>query len=78
MAPDRRLVDEHQVEIARQMVWNSIDYLERQLGLNTLRPPTGKALIRRLAVLKHQLQQLEELLGALADPTHSEDRTAPP
>jgi hypothetical protein len=74
VAPDQRLVDDHQVELARQLCRDSIDYLERQLGASTLRPPGGKALIRRLASLKDRLEQLERVLEAIAQPTHSEDR----
>lgn len=76
MGPDRRLVDDHQVELARQLCRDSIDYLERQLGLATLSPPGGRALIRRLAALKDRLDQLERVLQAIEQPIRSEDRPA--
>jgi len=75
VARERRLVDHHQVELARAMLRNSIDYLERQLGLGTLAPPTGRALIRRLTALRHQLSELEQVLTGLAPPADSPDRT---
>ena len=65
MVPDGRLVD-RQVEVAPQLCHDSIDYLERELGISTLRPPGGKALIRRLNELKRQLDQLEALLAAIS------------
>lgn len=77
MAPDRRLVDEHQVELARQQCQSSIEFLEQELGLRMLRPPQGRALIRRLAELRDQLQQLEEVLAVLAAIPRSEDRPPP-
>lgn len=74
MAPDQRLVDQHQVELARLHCQSSIEFIEQELGLRMLRPPQGRALIRRLAMLRDQLAQLEQLLGALSEPAHSEER----
>lgn len=73
MAPDRRLVDDRQVELARQLCRDSMTYLERQLGFSALRPPGGKALIRRLAALHDRLEQLDAVLAAIA----SDNRTTP-
>ena len=75
MAPDRRLVDEHQVDLARFLCREAITYLERQLGSRTLRPPSGRALIRRLDALQERLEQLEQVIAAIKPHAHSEERT---
>jgi hypothetical protein len=74
VAPDH-LVDERQLEVARQLCRDSIAYMERQLGTAALRPPGGQALIRRLMALRGRLQQLEEVLEALSTSPYSGNRT---
>lgn len=65
MAPDRRLVDRHQVQLARRLAEGLTTYVEQELGLSALRPPAGRLLLRRLSRLHDDLDQLAGLLAAL-------------
>lgn len=73
MAPDRRLVDQHQVELAQQMCEAAIDVVEQQLS--SLTPVWWAPAVRRrrLTVVLSRLYQLKAVIGALAP----EDPTAP-
>lgn len=77
MDPDGRLVDVRQVDLARELCQAAISYTEQELGLRTLHPPTGKALIRRLQALRSRLEQLGDVIDALSEPPHSAQRTPP-
>lgn len=74
MAPDRRLVDHRQLEVAARMAKASVEYIEQQLGQATLRPPTGKELLRRLGRLRADVDQLASLLAELQAGLDSEQQ----
>jgi hypothetical protein len=66
VAPDRRLVDQHQVELAQQLCGAAIEYVEQELGLPA--PADEPVAVRqhRLQHLLDRLGQLEAVIGALA------------
>lgn len=67
VAPDLRLVDHHQVELALQLSRLARDHVEQQLGIRALDPPRGRALLRRLQALHGILNELEGVLDALSE-----------
>jgi len=75
VAPDRGCGD--QVELARQLVRESIAFTERELGVSALSPPVGRTLLRRLTFLRGRLEELQGVLDAIEPPSLSEDTTAP-
>jgi hypothetical protein len=74
VVPDRGRGD--QVELARQLVREAIDFTERELGVSTLNPPSGRTLLRRLTLLRGRLGELQGVLDAVEPPSLSEDTTA--
>ncbi len=67
MAPDRRLVDQHQVDLASNLCQAAIDYTEQKLrrNMSALRPgavPTShlRELQRRLLVLRDVIERLQD------------------
>lgn len=77
MAPDQRLAVRRQVELARRLAEASITFVEQQLGQSTLRPPTGKTLLRRLSRHRDGLDQLAGVLAALEADLDSEQPPTP-
>lgn len=67
MAPDVRLVDHRQVELAQQLSRLALEHVEQQLGIRSLDLPRGRALLRRLQRLHELLEQLEGVLTALSE-----------
>jgi hypothetical protein len=65
---DQRLVDQHQVELARDLAGACREYVEQQLGLRALSPPPRPLLLRRLQELYRLQGELEQTLRALLDP----------
>lgn len=76
MARDLRLVDRNGLALARRLAEASITYVEEDLGQRTLRPPAGKALLRRLKRLRDHLDQLANVLAVLENPPDSEQPPA--
>jgi len=66
VAPDQRLVDQHQVELAQQLCGVAIEIVEQELGLPA--PPDEPVAVRahRLGDLLTRLRHLEAVIGALA------------
>lgn len=71
MAPDRRLLDEHQVELARELCRLAREYTEQQLERNTSSFRPGMVPIRHLRELRRRLTALQALLDGLLPSRHS-------
>ena len=66
MAPDRRLVDHHQVELAQQLVRAAIEYFEETLGPDASSRGSDPRLDPYLDEVLHRFRALEGVIGALS------------